>query len=93
MSKKNFLLMPCKEAGIVCDKVQYNEATTWEKVKMKLHLLMCTLCRKHTKNNLKLTQLISTYKAENHHQLDEQTKTELKTVFEKELTKYSKKQP
>jgi len=91
MTKKNFFLMPCTEAHIVCDKAQYNEASLWEKVKMAMHLAMCKICRQYTKNNVKLTKLINDNRNENFQRLDDQSKIQLKATFNKELTKYSNK--
>lgn len=48
----------CNEAGHVCDKAQYKEAGLWEKLWMKLHHFICSLCRKHAVRNTKLTELI-----------------------------------
>ena len=48
--------MKCEEAGHVCDKSQYKEASLWEKVKLNFHLLYCKACREYTKNNMKLTK-------------------------------------
>ena len=48
--------MKCEEAGHVCDKSQYKEASFWEKVKLNIHLLYCRACREYTKNNTKLSK-------------------------------------
>tara|TARA_R110000787_G_scaffold8495_4_gene28681 strand:+ start:2599 stop:2829 length:231 start_codon:yes stop_codon:yes gene_type:complete len=49
--------MKCEEAGHVCDKSQYKEASFWEKVKLNIHLLYCSACREYTKNNAKLSKI------------------------------------
>ena len=49
--------MKCEEAGHVCDKSQYKEASFWEKVKLNIHLLYCRACREYTKNNTKLSNV------------------------------------
>ncbi|MCK8480075.1 glycine dehydrogenase [Psychroserpens algicola] len=81
MSNKFFI--PCKEANHVCDKTQYKEATLWEKIKLNIHLLYCKACRKYTKNNAKLTKLITKKPVV----LDASAKEQLKAAFEKELAK------
>ncbi|TYB73903.1 glycine dehydrogenase [Bizionia gelidisalsuginis] len=88
MTKKNSLFMPCTAANVVCDKAQYNEATLWEKVQMYIHLVMCKLCRKYTKNNLKLTKLIDANRNEKFQRLDHHSKAQLKITFDKELAKH-----
>lgn len=50
--------LKCDEAVHVCDKGQYNEASFFEKLLLKIHVLMCKLCRHHTKQNSKLTKTI-----------------------------------
>tara|TARA_B100000795_G_scaffold18122_1_gene12048 strand:+ start:222 stop:452 length:231 start_codon:yes stop_codon:yes gene_type:complete len=50
--------MKCEEAGHVCDKSQYKEASFWEKVKLNIHLLYCSVCRKYTKNNAQLSEIL-----------------------------------
>lgn len=52
------MMFNCKEAGHVCDKAQYNEASLWEKTLLTIHTVFCKLCRKHTKRNAKLTKAI-----------------------------------
>jgi len=91
MTKRNFLFMPCTEANIICDKAQYSEATLWEKVKMKIHITMCKLCKQYTVNNVKLTELINTNRNENFQRLDSASKVKLKATFDKELAKHSNK--
>ena len=34
--------MKCEDAGQVCDKSQYKEASFWEKLKLNVHLLYCS---------------------------------------------------
>lgn len=82
MSNKIFI--PCNEANHVCDKSQYKEATLWEKIKLNIHLIYCTVCRKYTKNNAKLTKLI----AKEPIQMDASAKEKLKSAFEQELANH-----
>ncbi len=50
--------LKCDEAVHVCDKSQYKEAGFFDKLMMKMHLLMCKLCRGYSKSNVKLTKTI-----------------------------------
>ncbi|MAN58734.1 MAG: hypothetical protein CMC08_02730 [Flavobacteriaceae bacterium] len=52
------ILFNCKKASHICDKAQYAEAKPWEKRMMKLHHLMCKLCREHAIRNTRLTHLV-----------------------------------
>ncbi|MCD2260462.1 glycine dehydrogenase [Psychroserpens luteolus] len=80
----NKIIIPCEEANHVCDKTQYKEATLWEKIKLNIHLLYCKACRKYTKNNTKLTKLVTKKPVT----LDASSKEGLKSAFEKELAKH-----
>ena len=71
----------CKEANHVCDKTQYKEATLWEKIVLNIHLIYCKACRNYTKNNTKLTKLVT----KNPVTLDANSKKKLRAIFEKEL--------
>ncbi|MDF4202073.1 hypothetical protein PXD56_03865 [Maribacter sp. SA7] len=50
-------MISCEKAANICDKAQYEEASRWDKIKLKFHLLMCKTCAKHSKDNTKLTSL------------------------------------
>lgn len=50
-------MISCEEAAIICNKSQYNEASFIEKIKLKLHILICAACSKYVKKNTKLTEL------------------------------------
>ena len=65
----------CDQAAETCDKAQYKEASTWQKLLMKMHHIVCRICRIQSKKNGKLTEVIQ--------------KANLKTlpVEEKELIK------
>jgi len=58
VEKKSFLFISCNEAKHICDKVQYNEATAWEKFKLKLRCLWCHITRNYVNRNVKLTEVI-----------------------------------
>lgn len=84
---KNKIIIPCEEANHVCDKNQYKEASLWEKIKLNIHLIYCKACRKYSKDNAKLTNVLKTGKTQT---LDLEVKEELKSAFEKELAKHNK---
>jgi SPX domain protein involved in polyphosphate accumulation len=79
------LFLKCEEANHVCDKAQYHEASFLEKLKLTLHLLYCSVCRKYSKNNGKLTECI---KQSEITVLDDSVKKIMKSNLKKELTKY-----
>jgi hypothetical protein len=76
------LFFKCDEAVHVCDKSQYNEASFFEKLKLKMHILICVLCRRHAKRNTKLTETI---KSANLKTLRSEEKETLKTRLQQEI--------
>jgi len=78
------MFISCNEANHNCDKSQYNEASLWEKIKLNIHLIYCKACRKYSKNNSKLTQVINNSELE---YLKTSEKDALKKNFEEELSK------
>jgi hypothetical protein len=81
MSSKKFI--KCDEANITCDKSQYNEASLLEKIKLNIHLIWCTACRKYSRNNAKLTKLVS----QKEDKLNASEKNKIKATLDKELQK------
>ena len=47
----------CEEASSICDKSQYKEATFWDIVKLRIHLLYCKACKAYSKKNSGLTSM------------------------------------
>lgn len=72
----------CDEAVHVCDKSQYKEAGFFEKLKLKMHILLCSFCRGHAKRNSKLTE---TMKTANIKTLCPEEKQQLKTRIQEEM--------
>lgn len=68
-------MISCEEAAIICHKTQYKEATFWERIGLKFHLMMCKVCPQFSKKNAKLTTLCE--KA-NLHTLSEKEKLKMK---------------
>lgn len=48
----------CEQASRVCDKAQYKEASFWQKILMKLHHVLCAMCRIQSVRNKKLTKAL-----------------------------------
>ena len=85
MSYKNKIFISCDEASHNCDKLQYNEASFWEKIKLNIHLLYCQACRKYSSNNTKLSKIIQDSGVDC---LELKDKQEMKDCFEKELKQH-----
>lgn len=84
MKKKSKLFVNCEEAVKICDKSQYNEAGLWDKIRLKLHLILCGGCKKYSSSNSKLTSLCSKAKL---NALTHQQKEAMKKVIESESAK------
>ncbi|HEY9221052.1 MAG TPA: hypothetical protein VIO43_05680 [Lutibacter sp.] len=81
--------LTCDEATAICDKSQYNEASFWEKIKLKVHLFLCKKCGLYAKQNKIMSTCLKKLKeAENpktHHLNQEEINCmvqELKTKIE-----------
>ncbi len=68
-------MISCEKASVICNKTQYKEASFNERLKLRLHLILCDTCSKFAADNKKLTSLCE--KA-NLHGLSEQEKTLMK---------------
>ncbi len=82
MKDSNKIFFSCDEASHTCDKTQYNEASFWEKIKLNIHLLYCRACREYSKNNTRLTKLMTDKEVK---AMPTTKKDNLKKAFEKEL--------
>lgn len=76
------MMISCEKAALICNKTQYREATFMEKIKLKMHLLMCKTCSAFTKKNTELTVLCE--KA-NLHSLSEGEKIKMKQQLEEKI--------
>ncbi|WP_363323169.1 hypothetical protein [uncultured Maribacter sp.] len=74
------MMISCEKAANICDKSQYEEASSWEKIKLKFHLFMCKTCAKHSKDNTKLTSLCNQARLA---VLSEEEKKKMKETFSK----------
>ena len=53
------VFLKCEEANHTCDKNQYKEASFLELIKLNFHLIYCSVCRKYTARNSKLSKMLS----------------------------------
>lgn len=83
--KKRFLFISCEEAQHICDKRQYGEASTWERIKLAIRLSWCRITRAYSNRNNKLTKAMQ--KADVNCLKDDERNT-IKKQFEKELIKH-----
>ncbi|MBF8150330.1 hypothetical protein ITJ86_10520 [Winogradskyella sp. F6397] len=82
--KKSFLFISCEEAKLICDKSQYDEATTWEIVKLRIRLFYCGITKTYSRKNVKLSETIETSKVQC---LKAEERDKLQSTLDKELTK------
>ncbi|MFK7832979.1 MAG: hypothetical protein AB8B52_06865 [Winogradskyella sp.] len=80
--KKSFLFISCEEAKHLCDKSQYDEASAWEIIKLKIRLSYCRITQSYSSRNYKLSEAldkvdINCLKTEERNKLEEQFKAEL----------------
>lgn len=47
----------CEEIQVICTKSQYRESSLWERIQLKMHLLICKSCAVFTRKNARLTAL------------------------------------
>ncbi len=78
------IIFKCGEAAHVCDKSQYRESSLFERMLMKMHHLMCRICRKHSSENGKLSEAIN---KSNVKVLSEKDKSVLKEKIQQEISK------
>ncbi len=50
-------MISCEKASIICNKSQYNEASWFEKLKLRFHLAYCKTCSKYSAKNTQFTTL------------------------------------
>jgi hypothetical protein len=78
------VFMKCEEANHTCDKTQYKEASFWGKMKLSIHLIYCSACRKYTARNTKLTQAIEKSKPKT---LGKEQKEKMEEALLREISK------
>ncbi len=75
------MMISCEKAALICNKIQYREATFMERIKLKFHLFMCKNCPEFVQRNTKLTALCQ--KA-NLRSLTEEDKLRMKRLLKEE---------
>lgn len=50
-------MISCEKAAIICNKAQYSEASLGDKLKLRLHTLICRACKMYVKKNTRLSTL------------------------------------
>lgn len=81
---KNFFLIDCSKAENCCDRAQYEELSSINKLKLRLHVFLCRKCKEYTSRNSKLTRLL---KSSNLKTCSEKEKTVWKEQIKEELAK------
>lgn len=72
----------CEKATELCTRSQYEEATWWQVIKLKLHLFYCKSCSKFSAKNSKFTTLCE---QANMHVITENEKEAMKEQLRKQL--------
>lgn len=76
----------CDEATTISDKDQYQEASSWELVKLGFHTMMCKSCKVYTIQNKIVTKALEvelTNENQDAVSLSNTEKDELKTIIKK----------
>ncbi len=80
----NKIIINCKEATQICDKNQYCEATTFDKIRLSIHNFLCEKCHLYSEQNNLMTKLFkANIKSIKHDHLCAEEKEKLKRVLEK----------
>jgi hypothetical protein len=72
----------CDKAAELCTMSQYDEASWWQKLKLKLHISYCKSCAKFSAKNSKFSSLCEAAKLNS---LNEMDKESMKEALKKEL--------
>ena len=83
MSKK--IMIKCDEATSICDKSQYGEASTFDKIRLSLHNFLCHKCKLYTEQNKVMTKIFKVHLHNHEDHLCDEDKDALQKTLEKEL--------
>ncbi|WP_299127256.1 hypothetical protein [uncultured Winogradskyella sp.] len=83
--KISTLFISCEEAKHICDKTQYQEATSWERLKLGIRRSWCRITQAYVKKNNKLTELVE---KSDLNCLKKEERHNIKKQFEEELAKH-----
>ncbi len=65
----------CQDIAHYSDKMQYGEASFWERLKLKMHISYCERCKKYNSKNSLLTNI---FKKKDYNVLDIKDLEEIK---------------
>jgi hypothetical protein len=87
MSKK--VIINCNEATTICNKNQYREASTLDKLKLSFHNFLCKKCKLYSEQNAFMTKLfkVHLHKSDKEKHLCTEDKETLQKEIKKELQK------
>ena len=71
-----------EKAAILCNKVQYGEASFWDKIRLRLFLMASKSSANYTKKNTRLTALCQQADL---HCLSEEEKLQMKQELQKKI--------
>ncbi|WP_350290991.1 hypothetical protein [uncultured Croceitalea sp.] len=72
----------CDKAAEICTKSQYQEASWWQVLKLKIHIFYCKNCAKFSAQNTKFTSLCESADLKT---LDSSDKESMKKALEEQL--------
>jgi len=75
-------MITCEEAQIICHKTQYKDASFWETLKLRFHILVCKACASFSQKNTRLTALCETASL---HSLSDKDKVRIKRKLEDKI--------
>lgn len=78
------ILFKCGDAAHICDKSQYRESSRTERILMRMHQWWCKVCRQHSAENTKLTEIIQKADLKS---IPEEKKQEMRKVIQQEISK------
>ncbi len=81
--------LSCAEAAELCAKAEYKEVSLREKIRLKLHLYFCRMCKNYYEDNKKLSGLL---KKANLKSCSHQEKENFKEKIKHENSQVSKQQ-
>lgn len=81
----NLLFINCDEATSICNKSQYNEASFWQIIKLKLHVFVCKNCGLYVKQNKTITMVCNKHLHRNEHILSCKDKERLQKKIIKRI--------
>lgn len=82
-TKKSLFFISYEEAQHICNKLQYGEASSFEKLKLNFRLMWCKITQNYTQKNEKLTSLCD---IANLNVMKEGKKDELKELLKEQMS-------